>query len=234
MTAADARTELLLKMYDQMFNDINRHILVVWQAIGVVIGAFALFSLVQKQDLPLDIAVALLILLCGWMIAQLYDSGYWYNRNLVIIANIEREILNADDLSKIHFYFGEHRRTNKLILHLRIQRFLAISVAILVVVYHLHARVRPGLHLPLSDLDLQRTFPYVALAAAFLFINYTRNDRADAYAAFLKKSPGKDMNIPTSNIPGHGMLRTLKEHLWLSLRLYRSEKPAEEGANGKD
>jgi hypothetical protein len=54
-----ARQQLLLKMYDQMFNDINRHILVVWQSIGVLVGAITILVLVQKQVVPLDIAVSL-------------------------------------------------------------------------------------------------------------------------------------------------------------------------------
>ena len=44
----DDRKEFLLKMYDQMFNDINTHILVVWQSVGVVVGAFAVFALARK------------------------------------------------------------------------------------------------------------------------------------------------------------------------------------------
>jgi hypothetical protein len=43
------RKKLLLKMYDQMFNDINSHGIVVWQSIGVVVGAFAIFALVEKN-----------------------------------------------------------------------------------------------------------------------------------------------------------------------------------------
>ena len=46
------RKEFLLKMYDQMFNDINTHILVVWQSVGVVVGAFAVFALVEKNIIP--------------------------------------------------------------------------------------------------------------------------------------------------------------------------------------
>ena len=86
----DHRKEFLLKMYDQMFNDINTHILVVWQSVGVVVGAFAVFALAEKNIIPIDYACSLMIILCAWLLANLYDSSYWYNRNLVIIANIER------------------------------------------------------------------------------------------------------------------------------------------------
>src|SRR5690348_7244971 len=66
----EERRELLLHMYDQMFNDIDRHILVVWQSIGVLIGAFAVFALTEKQIITIDIATSLVLLLCGWLIAH--------------------------------------------------------------------------------------------------------------------------------------------------------------------
>lgn len=84
------RRDFLLAMYGQLMNDINRHIVVVWQSVGVLFGAFAVFALVEKQIVSLDIATSLIVILCTWVIAHVYDAGYWYNRNLVIIANIER------------------------------------------------------------------------------------------------------------------------------------------------
>lgn len=63
------REELLFKMYDQMFNDINRHIMVVWQSIGVLGGAFAIFALVEKQVVSLDIAASIVLLLSAWLLA---------------------------------------------------------------------------------------------------------------------------------------------------------------------
>jgi hypothetical protein len=35
------------------------------------------------------------------------SRSYWYNRNLVIIANIERQFLGRKE---IHYYFGKHRK----------------------------------------------------------------------------------------------------------------------------
>jgi hypothetical protein len=216
MDKAEARNQLLLKMYDQMFNDINRHILVIWQSIGVVVGAFALFSLVEKQIIPIDFAAALLFLLCGWMLAQLYDSAYWYNRNLVIIANIEREFLEVADLRRIHYYFGAHRG-NKMIFHLRIQRYLAWGLILLVLIFHFATRVIPGLHLPLSNFNLQRSVPYLSLLFIFPFVNYVRNARAEAYEEFLQNSPGKEMAPGDIQFgAGHGMDRGFFRILKLS------------------
>lgn len=224
MDKSEVRNELLLKMYDQMFNDINRHILVVWQAIGVVIGAFAVFSLTDKELVPIDVAVALVVLLCGWMVAQLYDSAYWYNRNLVIIANIEKEFLTVEDLSHIHFYFGSHRKKNKMIGHLRIQRYLGVTISALVMLYHFQAaRIWHGFSLPLSALNTYKTLPYLALLAAALFVNRVRNEREDAYAEFIKRSPGRNLAVPESNSAGHAMQRSWVHNLWLAVRLYRAD-----------
>ena len=123
----DRRDEFLVEMYRQMFNDINRHIMVVWQSVGVVVGAFAIFALVEKNIISVDIATSIIILLCGWLFAHLVDSGYWYNRNLAIIANVERQFLNKSDLRDIHYYFGKHRPNNKMITHLRIQQALGVD-----------------------------------------------------------------------------------------------------------
>ena len=63
------RKEFLLRMYDQLWNNINRHILVVWQSVGVLVGTFAIFSLVEKKIISIDIASTLIILISSWLIA---------------------------------------------------------------------------------------------------------------------------------------------------------------------
>src|SRR3954469_13812369 len=139
-----ARKEFLLKMYDQMFNDINTHILVVWQSVGVLVGAFALFALAEKGVLPTDIATAMIVLLASWLLAHLQDASYWYNRNLVIIANIERQFLVESDLRDIHYYFGEHRPQNRMISHLRIQFAFGASLGAIMLLVHFVRQVVPG------------------------------------------------------------------------------------------
>jgi hypothetical protein len=44
------RASFLLEMYKQTWANINRHILVVWQAITVLVGTLAAFSLVEKGE----------------------------------------------------------------------------------------------------------------------------------------------------------------------------------------
>ncbi len=95
-----ARNDFLMKMYDQMYADINRNVLVVWQSVGSLIGALAVYALVEKDLISLDFATAFVVLLCGWSIAHLYEATYWYNRNLAIIANIEKQFLLKTGLAR--------------------------------------------------------------------------------------------------------------------------------------
>ena len=202
---ATPREELLQRMYEQMFNDINRHIMVVWQSIGVLVGAFAIFALTEKQIISVDIASSLVILIAGWSLAHLYDAGYWYNRNLAIIANIERQFLTKQDLHNIHYYFGAHRPQNRMIVHLRIQFMLGVGVGSVVLAFHFLTRVVPGFGAPWSAIDLQRTLPYLVTAGMIWYLICLRGQRNRSYTEFLKNSPG--ISVDTEGISygeGHG------------------------------
>ena len=199
------RKTFLLKMYDQMFADINRNIMVVWQSIGVVVGAVALFALVEKQVLTLDWACTLFMVLAGWSIAHSQEAGYWYNRNLAIIANIERQFLRQSDLKEIHYYFGAHRPGNKLLDQLRLQVMLAAVVGLIFLGYHFQVRVAAGLKAPFSNFEWPRALPYIAAFITFagLYRNRARLNRK--YAEFLENSPG--VQVDTTGIRygvGHG------------------------------
>jgi hypothetical protein len=198
------RDEFLIEVYRQMMNDINRHIMVVWQSVGVLVGAFAIFALVEKQVVSADIACSIVLLLCGWLWAHLVDAGYWYNRNLAIISNIERQFLVKDDLKNIHYYFGSHRENNKMITHLRIQLALGLGLSVLVVIYHFTSRVLPGMT-PGAIFDPQRAFPYIVAAAVAIYCLKLSRARNSAYKEFIDNSPG--VPVSTDGIrygAGHG------------------------------
>ena len=185
----DYRKEFLLKMYDQMLNDINTHILVVWQSIGVLIGAFAIFALVERQVVPIDFACGIFILIATWLIAHLYDASYWYNRNLAIIANIERQFLAQQDLCNIHYYFGEHRKPNVMLKHLRIQWIFGIILTLLILLYHYLDRIQPFFAVKCQNFTIGIIIPYVVLVVCLIFLILFRNNRNQAYKEFLKNSP---------------------------------------------
>jgi len=191
---ADDRKDFLVKMYDQMFNDINTHILVVWQSVGVVVGAFAVFSLVEKNVIPTDYACSLMVLLSAWLLAHLYDASYWYNRNLVIIANIERQFLKVADLKEIHYYFGKHRKKSAMLTHLKIQYALGVGVGMLFILYHFTLRVLPGIHEPIKNFEFTRSLPYLFAGSAVVLLWRLRANRISGYVEFLQNSPGLDVN----------------------------------------
>ena len=194
MANLDSRGELLLRMYDQMLNDINRHIMVVWQSIGLVIGAFAIFAFAEKKLIPIDIAVSIVLMLVFWFLAHLIDSAYWYNRNLVIIANIERQFLLKSDLRDIHYYFGKHRENNKMITHLRIQFVLGIGISVILILFHIITRVYPGIGGHWETFDLIRTIPYATILLAFFYLRSLIKYRNDCFSEFLSNSPGIEVD----------------------------------------
>lgn len=186
------RSEFLLHMYDQLFNDINRHINIVWQPITTLIGAVSLFAAGKADIVSIDVAEALIILLVGWLVATLYDSSYWYNRNLVIIANIERQFLRQSDLKHIHYYFGEHR-SNSMLTHLRIHKTMGIFIGLLIVLHHLFTeviKVIPKINAKPEAFRYGIIFPYVAIIIASIWVAGIRKQRIDSYSEFLKNSPG--------------------------------------------
>lgn len=189
------RETFLIEIYRQMFSDINRHLTVIWQSVSVVVGAFALLALSEKGVVPSDVAIGLIVILCGWLYAHMLDAGYWYNRNLVIIANIERQFLLTSDLKDIHFYWGEHRSSkNKMITHIRIQSVLGIALAGLVLLFHFATRVVPGFDQPWSSIQLVRCLPYVCAVFAFGWCANLSKDRDKAYVSFRTNSPGKSVD----------------------------------------
>lgn len=126
------------------------------------VGAFAVFGLVEKSIISIDIAVSLIVLLAGWLLAHLYDASYWYNRNLVIISNIERQFLQREDLKSIHYYFGKHRSRTSMLTHLKIQYFLGVSIGLLLTGFHFVTRVVPEIGGSRSSFEMQRILPYIS------------------------------------------------------------------------
>jgi hypothetical protein len=198
------RSDFLLKMYEQMFKDIEQAYTVVWQSVASVFAAFAAIALAEKGLVPIDFSLAIVLLVITWFALNVLECSYWYNRNLCIIANIERQFLIVDDLRNIQYYFGSHR-PNKMISHLQNQMFLAICLSATVLAYHFFDRVVPGLKESISQFDLVRALPYGVAGVCGMVLLRTQRQRNVDYKEFLDHSPG--IPVDTTGIrygSGHG------------------------------
>jgi|SRR5271166_3005152 len=197
-TPEEWRREFLLQMYGQLWNNINRHLTVVWQSVSVLGGAIAVFALVEKNVLSVDFATAAVVLLCSWVVTNAYEASGWFNRNQAIITNIEREFLTEEDLAKIHPYFAKHRDPKSMQGHIRIQLVLAAVVAISVTVRHFVIQLWPGIGGPWSTIQLHKALPYIMFVVGLIWISAVRNKVISDQNFFLQKS-GKPMQLKVAS-----------------------------------
>jgi hypothetical protein len=189
----ESRRTFLLAMYRALWDNINRHILVVWQSITALFTALGASFLTDKKLLSPDLAFSLVVIAGVWSIAHALDSKGWFNRNLAIISNIEREFLHRDDHRLIHYFYTRPHHTNA-IDHLRIQIVMAISVCGIVLAYHFTTRVWPGFVAASSSLEPSRALPYLVAtlgAIALTLFNRKINARQKELDA---NSPGKRLD----------------------------------------
>lgn len=196
--AEKRRDQFLIAMYGEVWNNINRHLTVMWESVAILAGAFAIFALVEKHTLPPDLASSLVILLSAWLIGHTYDANTWFNRNLAIVTNIERQFLRPEDSRQIHFYFTKHRDPANMLDHLLLQRNLGFGIALLVLGEHLFTRVTPGIGASWATFEPERTLPYVVALASGLWIRKFRARRVERQREFLRESPGQEPNQPAA------------------------------------
>lgn len=192
-------------MYEQMFRDIAQAYTVVWQSAATVFASFAAIALAANGIIPLDIAVSVVLLVLAWFRLNVIECAYWYNRNLCIIANIERQFLLSSDIKDIQYYFGSHRPNNKTISHLRNQDFLAYGLGVLIIGYHFLVQVMPGATAEASVFEPIRVTPYVVAAVCFWYLSERQAKRNEAYEEFVRNSPG--VSVDTTGVSygvGHG------------------------------
>lgn len=187
----EMRQEFLISMYNQTWNNINRHINVIWQPIGVLIAALGLLSFGEKNIINFDVATALIILFCGWFIAHVYDSSHWFNRNLIIITNIEKQFLNDRDEKEIHYFFKKpFPEKEMMITHFRLQRMLGQGIIIVVLFYHFITRF-DNVNTPLTLGSLLIFLPYLTLIGVLNYLKTHIDSINSKYQELIKKSPGK-------------------------------------------
>ena len=188
-----ARERFLLAMYGQMWANINRHILVVWQPVGVVAAAAVLFGLVEKRVISFDVATCAFLILVAWLLGHVIDASTWYDRNIKIVANIERQFLKKADLRNVHYFFGEEPKTNTM-EHVKLQGVLGMALGLLVLVYHFATRVWPGFFADSPSFQPARSAPYAVAAVASGAILRFRARMKKKLTEFFRRSPGAPLS----------------------------------------
>jgi hypothetical protein len=184
------REEFLMEMYSRLWDNISRHVTISWQAITAVFTATAALALSEKRVLNVDVAASLVLIVCAWAVCHYYDASAWYNRNLVIVANIERQFLKDEDVKEIHFYFTRHRNPT-MIEHFKLHSGLVIAIGLLVLGYHFAERVLPGLRHPGSSFEFSRAVPYAVAVVGLVSVWMVRHAVTAKYRMLLTLSPGK-------------------------------------------
>lgn len=184
------RTEFLLEMYRQTSNHLNRHVLLLWQSVALLGGAYAAFAFQEKNVISIHLATAIALLLCGWFCANVFDAYEWFDRNLVIIANIERLFLDKQDAALVHPFFLDHRKAGDLVQHFKIQLFLGMTIAALVTLAHLLKQVIPSFGIPDGVFDPELAMPYVTLVTVIWYCVRLKSKILKKAADLRVSSPG--------------------------------------------
>lgn len=184
------RVEFLLEMYRQTSNHLNRHVVLLWQCVALLGGAYAAFAFQEKNVISIHHATAIALLLCGWFCANVYDAYAWFDRNLVIITNIERLFLDKQDESIVHPFFLKHRDPTKLVQHFEIQLFLGVMVAAIVSTVHFYRQILPSFKVPNGVFDLELALPYLALLLSLGYCVHVRSQVLKKAHQLRGSSPG--------------------------------------------
>ena len=192
------RKKLLLELYNQLWNSINVRLNLIWESIGIIVGAFAVYALTEKNIIGLDYATTLIVLLAFWFLLHIVDMTFWYNRNLVMIANIEKQFLNVEDAKLLYPYFLFHRKGNPPVSYLAIQAVLGLGIAAIVLVLHFLQVILPRLCSRPITLTLSATLPYAMLVVAIVVLAFWKQKRDSDYANLVHRSPGKDLSNEAS------------------------------------
>jgi|GEM_PF-2275486 len=128
------RDEFLLHLYDRLWGSIDRTEGGLWQFLGLYVGIIGVYWIAGRGGLNPTVAAYLTITASFWGINIAINAGKWFERNRMMIINVEKRFLDPDDLGRIIPTSYHDRRPRKLFTVLdRIHAivftfFLALSV----------------------------------------------------------------------------------------------------------
>ncbi len=117
------REQFLLHLYDQLWNSITRVEQGLWQFIGIYAGILVIHWTIGKTQPTL--AAYLTILVSFWGINIAINAGKWFERNRMMIINVEKQFLSKDDLGKI-IPASYHKRSPRKLLTLLDRTHIAV------------------------------------------------------------------------------------------------------------
>jgi len=176
-------------MYNQMWSNINRHILIVWQSLGTLTGAIIILVSVKKEYIPIDYSVTIIICISTFAIVHVYDASVWYFRNLVIITNIERIFLGKEDLCGVCFLFGERRDPSKMLHYLKLQIRFCYLIAFVSVCWHFYVRIY-SIILNNAVYPCSSLLPYICILASLIMCYRSKERMLRKNKKIDEKSPG--------------------------------------------
>jgi len=127
------RDEFLLRLYDNLWDSIDRVEAGMWQFIGLYAAAFGLVVLAVRGELPKEVSGVFGTIISLWGINVAINAGKWFNRNLLFVVNIEKQFLHPEDLGRIMPTAYHKRRVHVLneLNGIHAAVFLATAIAVL-------------------------------------------------------------------------------------------------------
>lgn len=176
-------------MYRVLWDNITRHITGTWRAIGTLVATAALFALVEKDIIPLDVATSLMVLAAGWYIAVAFDGSLWFNRNQHIVTNIEQLFLDpTNDTPLVHPYFQKHRKPT-MTTHFLVQVSVGWSLILLFLTYHWNTRIVGNLNSS-APIQLTKALPYIFGIGILILTFYLQRKNKKSLCRLQSGSPG--------------------------------------------
>lgn len=195
----ERRYNFLIAMYNQLWGNINRHINLIWQPIALLITIFGLLFLSKDGTIDFNLSVSLIIIFVGWFIAHVYDSSHWYNRNLIIISNIEKQFLRKSDVEYIHPYFidDSDKKSDfdekRMITHFKLQLYLGIIMLIIIILFYIINTIEQLNSELKFILNLEVCLPIVLLILVTIWLQNFKKKIFKKYKFLKEKSPGKEI-----------------------------------------
>lgn len=187
-TEKQARREFLINIYNQAFNNINRHITIVWQSVSILVASFVSIVFTEKYDVSIYLSYIILSFYITWMIAHLYDSNHWYTRNIHLVTNIERYFLKKKDKKRLHYFFTKHLDAKHVADTFRIQIYFARAIW---AISYFYVNYKASLK---ADIEFFFTSTILTMVCIYLTYNH-RKENIKNINKLINTSPGKVLDF---------------------------------------